>query len=127
MSVSPEMMKSVSSMMSSMSPEVMQSMMAMASSSGVAAGAPATSAGPAGQQFAPGDLSCCCIGIPTPHTLLVWHLHRKQDSVCGCALSALSAFVELVSSALTTASALVYRQSLRDAGQLHASIVNAEV
>lgn len=67
MSVSPEMMKSVSSMMSSMSPEMMQSMMAMASSSGAATGAPATAAGPSGQQFAPGKHSHCYISMPTPN------------------------------------------------------------
>lgn len=52
MQISPEMLKSVSSMMSSMSPEMMQSMMSMASSSGAASapGAPAAS----GQQTAPG-------------------------------------------------------------------------
>ncbi len=59
MQISPEMLKSVSSMMSSMSPEMMQSMLSMASSSGTATGAAPPPGAPAasGQQTAPGRFS----------------------------------------------------------------------
>lgn len=58
MQISPEMLKSISSMMSSMSPEMMQSMMSVASSSGAATGAASASGAPgvSGQQTAPGKL-----------------------------------------------------------------------
>ena len=54
MQISPDMLKSVSSMMSSMSPEMMQSMMAMAGGSAAGAAPTAGNAATASQQPAPG-------------------------------------------------------------------------
>ena len=80
MQISPEMLKSVSSMMSSMSPEMMQSMMSMASSASTGAAPPPGAPAASGQQTATGRFLVAASPGPCHFDGGMHHLHIKVIS-----------------------------------------------